>query len=109
MDVLVDSAHPFEGEVVMHNKFVIFCHANIHLKHVSIKLSALKWFDCILCKFSRVAPVADIEYDFLGKGLFEEGGGIGVGFMNNFGKEEEKGAEGAVGQEKHIVLQANYI
>lgn len=104
MDVLVDSAHPFEGEVVMHNKFAIFCHANIHLKHVSIVVSTLKRFDCILRELSRIAPVADIEYNFLGKGLLEEGGGIGVGFMNNFGKEEEKGAEGAVGQEKHIVI-----
>ncbi len=103
MDVLVDSAHPFEGEVVMHYKFVIFCGTNIHLKHVSIALSTLKRFDCVLWEFSRVAPVAYIQHDFLGKCLFEEGGSIRVGFMKEFGKEEEKGAERTVSQEKHIV------
>ena len=103
MDFLVDSAHSFEGEVVMYYKFVIFCDTNIHLKHVSIVLSTPKRLDCVLREYSRVAPVTDVEDDFLGKGLFEEGGSIRVGFVEKFGKEEEKGAEGAVNQEKHIV------
>ena len=76
MDVIIDSAHPFESEIVLGDKLIVFCDADIHLKHVSPRLSTLKRFDCVLWKTSRVTPVTDVDDYFLRKGCFEERGGV---------------------------------